>query len=111
MIRVIRRKNPVNKELLKSLIIKKIEFGDGYLTYEVYLKSDKNNLIGKFELWDNVNYLNQAFVKNEFQKQGVATYIYDYIERDLNRKLIPHRSLTLSGKAFWKNRLKNPTDL
>lgn len=99
-----RLKNPTDNKLLNQIKIKKSELGDGYIIYEVYLN---DSLIGKFELWNDVNYINRAWVKDNFQKRGVASYVYDYIENDLNKKLIPHKSLTTAGKLFWKNRNKN----
>ena len=43
-------------------------------------------------------------------RQGIATYLYDYIEKDLDIKLRPSNNLSSDGEEFWKNRLKkNPS--
>lgn len=47
-----------------------------------------------------------ADVNEEFQRKGLSTLMYDYIEKDLNIILEPDSSQLEPGKLFWKNRRK-----
>lgn len=48
-------------------------------------------------------------VAEGYKRRGVATFLYDYIEKDIGRKLKPSSELFPDSKAFWANRLKkNP---
>ena len=122
------KKNPKNEYLLKDLAIRKgreVPFDKTeFLTYSVFYPLDgKNILIGKAYIRSGAKFVSDITINKDFQRQGVASFLYDYIEKDLNIKLAPVQQgirvdsgvkLTQKpdGKAFWENRLKrkNPTD-
>ena len=122
-------KNPKNEYLLKDLSIRKgieVPFDKTeFLTYSVFYPLDgKNILIGKAYIRSGDKFVSDITINKDFQRQGVASFLYDYIEKDLNVKLKPVQQgikvdtfvkLTQKpdGAAFWENRLKrkNPTDL
>lgn len=112
-----KKKNPKNDYLLSDLEIRKSMsydlVNDPHILYSVYYRYDnKNNLIGKIyvKLGSNSAHVE---VHKDFRRQGVASYVYDHIEKDLKIKLRPSSNQLEDGEAFWKNRLKrkNPIDL
>ncbi len=51
------------------------------------------------------NFINNVRVDPEFRRQGVATFLYDQIERERGKRLTPSpRYVTPDGKAFLKSR-------
>jgi len=46
-------------------------------------------------------------VHGEYQRKGIATALYDYIEKDLGIEMEPNWALTDDGEAFWNSRKKN----
>lgn len=122
------KKNPKNEYLISDLIIRKKKeapFGDTeFIIYSVYYKFDnRNKLIGKAYIRPGDNFVSIVEINKDYRRQGVNTFLYDYIEKDLGIKLQPVKvgihidDFVLvqepDGKAFWENRLKrkNPTDL
>lgn len=107
--RKIKRKNPRDEELLKQLIIKKKKFGNNIM-YEalIYDDIDTDELIhvGYAEFNPDKIWIDNVEIDKLFKRKGVATYLYDYIEKDQNVKLKPSNSLFPAGKKFWINRLK-----
>lgn len=106
---MIRRKNPTDKELLKQIRIEKDhKYGKRFSVYTLYL----GDIILTEASYDHENeYINSVQTVKGYQRKGLANFLYDYIEKDLNIKLKPSKYLLKDGKEFWKNRLKNPTDL
>ena len=105
-----KKKNPRNDYLLSDLEIRKsISYeimNDPHILYSIYYRYDgKNNLIGKFYIKLGSNSAHME-VHKDFRRQGIASYVYDYIERDLNIKLKPNSNQLEDGKEFWKARLK-----
>lgn len=109
MIRITKKKNPTNKEVLKGIKIQKIPDGH-HIRYKLF---HNDNYIG--DVWYDIHrgFVTSVEIDWELQRNGIITYVYDYIEKDQKIKLKPSTQLTDAGKAFWKNRLKkkNPTDL
>jgi GNAT superfamily N-acetyltransferase len=112
MIKRVKRKNPTDEEFLKKIkIVRNIKGKDEkYYDYTVYLQSE---IIGKAIIFENDNFIQAVAINKEFQRRGISTYLYNYIEKDLNIKLRTSDYVMSDGKAFWENRLKrkNPTDL
>ena len=81
MIRI--KRNPQNKGLINQLVIKKTIDEDGWITYSVWLN---NNIIGNLTINKNFKVMG-VNIKDNYQRQGIATYLYDYAEGDLNIKL------------------------
>lgn len=112
MIRI-KRKNPIDHEFLKKIEIQKsvnfLDNGIWQIDYNVYLN---NKIIGFATILSNRNFIREMQIEKKFQRKGVMSYLYDYIEKDRNIKLIPSENLLKDGRLFWKNRLKksNPTD-
>ncbi len=112
MIRIksVKRKNPTDHELLNKIRIEKeIHQKWKFINYNVYFKDNK---IASMSFDFDTNTVFDARVDSEFRRKGIATYVYDYIEKDLGIKLQPDKTQLDDGIAFWKNRLKksNPTD-
>lgn len=105
---MIRRTNPTDYKLLSELTIQKAITGFGVI-YEVFLNK---KLIGHAEIDKGDKNITVVDINNNFQRKGVATYLYDYIEKDLGRKLKPSNTLLPDGEAFWKarNKRSNPRD-
>lgn len=117
-----KKKNPTNKEFLKTIFIEK-NYDNSNHTVEYYVFKKNNNLTDfdrKYHarifsianaFYDTEDkWVYDLIVKPSYQRKGLATYLYDYIEQDNNVKLKPSNYLLDDGKAFWKNRLKNPRD-
>lgn len=104
---MIRRKNPTDEKLLKEIEIRKVN-REYDIRYHIYYK---NILIGYVIIDNDNNQVEMIKIEEEFRRRGLATYLYNYIEKDLKIKLEPNDDQLPDGKAFWKNRLKNPTDL
>lgn len=104
---MIRCKNPTDEKLLKEIEIRKVNRKYD-IRYHIYYK---NILIGYVIIDNDNNQVEMIKIEEEFRRRGLATYLYNYIEKDLNIKLEPNDDQLPDGKAFWKNRLKNPTDL
>lgn len=98
----LKRKNPKDKELLSKLIVKKA-FPPYGVKYEVYL-DNKRICYADIDRGDkNITYVQ---TNHACQHKGVASYLYDYIEKDLGRKLEPSEALLEDGEAFWNFRSK-----
>lgn len=69
-----------------------------------YLIFYKNELIGEVDIEKGTNFIASIEILEQFQRKGIASYVYDYIEDDLKIKLKPSTPLLDDGKAFWKNR-------
>lgn len=112
MIRI-KKKNPTDHEFLKKIEIQKsvnfLDNGIWQIDYNVYLN---NKIIGFATILSNRNFIREMQIEKQFQRKGVMSYLYDYIEKDRNIKLIPSENLLKDGRLFWKNRLKksNPAD-
>lgn len=106
-------KNPTDKNLLRQIYIdKKFEHNDftddKWIKYRILLN---NKEIGYAYYVIGKDHISAVWIDPKYQRKGLATYLYDYIENDQNIKLKSDAS-TGSGIAFWKNRLKtrkNPT--
>ncbi len=107
----IKKKNPTDKELLKKIKIKKI-IRQHYCYYYIFLNNQK---IGEASvpIKYEYSYINIIEIDEKFRRKGLAIFLYNYIEKDLQVKLKPSEDLELNGAKFWENRLKkkNPTDL
>ncbi len=99
------KRNPTNEKFLSKILIDKVKFNNN-IEYDAYFGSkfiayviikQNSNSIYKIEILDT-----------QYRRKGLATFLYNYIEKDLNIKLIPSEKQLPDGKAFWKNRLKNP---
>jgi hypothetical protein len=113
MIRRVKRvkiQNPTDLEFLKKIKIKKI-IRKHYYYYHILLNNKK---IGEASVPIEYEYpyVNIIEIDEKFQRKGLATYLYNFIEKDLNVELKPSEYLEFDGESFWKNRLKrkNPTD-
>ncbi len=119
MIRVIKNsssklKNPTDKDFLRQIRIEKFDNGV-FIRYEVYLK---DKWIAVFVLSSGQNYIVDSEVfRDEHKHKGLATFMYNYIEKDLKILLKPSKDQTKDGKLFWQHRaskkpnpINNPTD-
>ncbi len=96
MKKLTRKKNPKDYDLLKQLVVKRNN-GVGYLLYITYLSKLE---IAKLHFNKNKNYVYNIEVKEEFRRKGVADFLYNYIEKDLDIKLKPSSFLYLTEKLL-----------
>jgi GNAT superfamily N-acetyltransferase len=114
------KKNPTNKEFLKTIFIEK-DYGDLHHTAEYFIyRNEDNSKRDRFGTIPRAFAIAHAYyntkdkwiydlaVNPNYQRKGLATHLYDYIEKDQKIKLKPSDYLLEPGKVFWKNRLKNP---
>jgi hypothetical protein len=114
MIKIKKAKNPTDEEFLKKIRIEKFDNGV-FIRYEVIYEGQE---IAVFILKVDKNYIEDVEIfSDEFKRRGLATYVYNYIEKDLKIKLQPSKAQTKDGKLFWQHRTKktspkinNPTD-
>jgi len=104
-----KKSNPTDYKLLKDIKIKKLRIFEPigrnpnrhYLEYKILLN---NKQIGYAMMEENTNFISLVEIHDAFQRSGLNTYLYNYIENDLNIKLVPSKSQSSDGKAFWKSR-------
>lgn len=111
MIKIItqdKKSNPTDHNLILKLTVKK-SFPDYGTMYEVYLGRKR---IGFADIDNGKTEISFVQINKEYQRKGVSTFLYNYIEKDLGCKLKPSKDLIEDGEAFWKNRSKriNPVD-
>lgn len=105
MIRI--KRNPTDYDLLDNIFIKKSIIDAGpfsFVKYQVYLKTKPPIRIGYAEVSNNDNYITNVEIEEPYRKRGVNTFLYDYIERDLDIVLKPSDWLLEDGKKFWNKR-------
>jgi hypothetical protein len=108
MIRRKTKSNPTDHDLTSKLEVKK-DFPPYGVKYEVYLGKRR---IAFADIDRGSTEISLVQVNEGYKLRGVATFLYDYIEKDLGRKLKPSEALIEDGAAFWKARIKksNPRD-
>jgi ribosomal protein S18 acetylase RimI-like enzyme len=71
----------------------------------IYTVHHQGNKIASAKLSGQGDYVTDVDVKPEFRRKGVASKLYDFIEKHSGKKLNPSPMYqTGEGKAFWKNR-------
>lgn len=104
----IRRIIPNTKKLTPEYFVKNKLFEidkkliDKWILY--YLYNANNRVIGMASIKINTNNAHIEINKN-YQRKGLATFLYNFIEKDLKIKLKPSNTQTKDGKKFWKNRM------
>lgn len=108
MIRRKTKSNPADHALISKLTVKK-SFPDYGTMYEVYLGKRR---IGFADIDHGKTEISFVNINEEYRRKGVSSFLYDYIEKDLGRKLKPSADLLDDGEAFWEARSKrsNPRD-
>lgn len=141
-----RRKNPNDNDLLNDVEIEKILlYNDTRILYIVYkingfVKDDSLvssdfayhiKFVYNIDIRNTSNILavaiyntDQHFVEyirtnKNYKRKGLASYLYNHIEKDQKVKLKPSNSLEPDGQKFWENRMKrnpikrkrNPTEI
>lgn len=101
------KSNPTDHDLISKLTVKKF-FPDYGTMYEVYLGKRR---IGFADIDHGKTEISFVNINEEYRRKGVSSFLYDYIEKDLGRKLKPSADLLDDGEAFWKARSRsNPRD-
>ena len=94
---------PLNKEKTNDYKLSVL-----YNKYNRYIRSAHVY----FSEIDDIKNIGNAHIQivKAYQRKGLATLLYDYIEKDLKIKLKPSSKPSKDAKVFWKNRvkLKNP---
>lgn len=102
------KKNPRDEELLSQIQIKK-KVKQNFIEYRAILGETATSVIGTAYYRPDLQVVEDVYVSQRFQKRGIASVLYDYIEQDQNIKLKPSATLLPDGEKFWQNRLKkNP---
>lgn len=99
--KITKKINPRDEELLKKIKIKK-HIKENLIVYSIYVN---NTYVGHADIipkTDNIYYI--EIYEDEYRRKGIATYVYDYIEQDLNIKIKPSKKQLSLGKLFWKSR-------
>jgi hypothetical protein len=130
MIRIKKKKiNPKNEYILEHIKIRKklipLYKHTLFWKYFVIYPIDGEDLeIASAYIQPDEDFVSKVEVHKDFRRYGIATELYNAIEKDLNIKLRPVKigkakgpdPITLfqdpDGAMFWQNRLKkqNPTD-
>ncbi len=100
MIRRKTKSNPTDHDLISKLEVKK-DFPPYGVKYEVYLGKRR---IAFADIDHGSTEISLVQVNEGYKLRGVATFLYDHIEKDLGRKLKPSEALIEDGEAFWKAR-------
>lgn len=109
-----RRNNPDDLSLLKSIKITKeidYDYDTDLIVYTIWFR---NKEIGYAYIFVGADSILKIDINYDFKRKGLATYLYNYIEKDLNLKLKPSVRQSFEGKQLWagqkeKSRLKkNP---
>lgn len=103
LIKRLTKSNPKNEKLLETLYIVKNQYQDGII---YYVTNDNQEKIANAIYFYGNKYITKISVEKAFSRQGVATWLYNNIEKDLGIKLEPSRVLFPDGELFWENRLK-----
>lgn len=99
-------KNPTDYEFLKHIKIDKNDDGKFIIYYIIY-----NGLPIGDACYNKINgWVGNINIDKEHQRKGLATYLYNYIEKEHGVILRPSRTQLGDGDAFWKNRLKRNPD-
>lgn len=71
----------------------------------VYTAHHQGKKIASAKLSGQDHYVSDVDVQPEFRRKGIATKLYDFIEKHSGKKLKPSPMYqTTDGKALWKNR-------
>lgn len=75
---------------------------DGRDVFNVYYQGNK---IGNFKLSGQRDYVSDAIVLPAYRRKGIASSVYNFIEKFIGKKLKPSPMYqTQDGKDFWNNR-------
>ncbi len=103
MIRI--KRNPTDHELLKKLSVVKYTNDNKYVDDVIYLIYINNKTyIGEAVYSKTTNKIELVIVNYSYHRKGIASFVYDYVEKDQNVKLTPSNVLLPPGQEFWKNR-------
>lgn len=127
--KIYKKKNPIDQKFLDQLTIDKdfIDYKGGtgappgkVITYTVKYKNEEI-AHAFYRMPQSTDYFRGHYIievdvyEDEHKHKGIATWLYNYIENDLNIKLEPSKwGRTPDGIQFWNNRFKrlkkNPTN-
>ena len=82
-----------------------------FLVARIYKDLDEIGYISVDDLNRNP-YVNYSFIKREFQKKGIGTFVYDLLEKQIGKN-ISHGDISSSIPAIklWRKKLNNPSYL
>jgi ribosomal protein S18 acetylase RimI-like enzyme len=78
------------------------QYVEGWYVYYAY--DAKGHKIAWVQLEPNQESVQEVHVDESLHRRGIATALYDLIERDIGQKLKPNQDLSPFGKAFWASR-------
>jgi hypothetical protein len=77
-------------------------WGHGVTIY--YVSADQQLVARALVLTDKARVSDVLGYRREDRRRGIASALYQLIEADLGRPLIPSRIMSVDGKAFWAHR-------
>ena len=96
------RTNPTDKDFLSKVKIQKV-LNKEYISYEAFYN---NKYIAGVDFDPKTKTIWDVWVGPNYRRKGLATFIYNKIEKDQKIKLKPSDTLFPDGQEFWKNRIK-----
>jgi len=98
----LKKQNPTDKEFLSKVKIQKV-LNKEYISYEAFYN---NKYIAGVDFDPKTKTIWDVWVGPNYRRKGLATFIYNKIEKDQKLKLKPSKTLFPDGQEFWKARLK-----
>lgn len=98
-----KRNNPTDLTFLSKIKIEKVKI-KYYIRYNALLN---NSVIATADFFPQDNSVSSVYVTSAYRRKGLASFMYNHIEKDQKVSLIPSQDLLPDGRRFWENRLKN----
>lgn len=98
----LKKSNPIDKTFLSKIKISKTKIGIS-IVYKALLN---NHIIATAEYVPNDNSVSSLWVNTPYRRKGLASFMYNTIEKDQKVSLQPSQDLLPDGRRFWENRLK-----
>lgn len=70
--------------------------------YPIYAAFDKGKIIGIIGMRSNRTHMNLVFTKKEYQRQGVATLLFEYMLSDILKDRPAPREITVNSSPYGK---------
>ncbi len=99
----LKKSNPIDKTFLSKIKISKTKIGIS-IVYKAFLN---NHIIATAEYVPNDNSVSSLWVNIPYRRKGLASFMYNTIEKDQKVSLQPSQDLLPDGRRFWENRLKS----
>lgn len=84
---------------------------DGRTLYEIRFPHNATRYfrVGGAQIMEGSNAIQGVEIVRHLRRRGIASRLYDTVEKHFDFELVPSEHLTDDGKAFWNNRRKQCT--